>query len=182
LAGGLPYQPSVAAQMKKKASSGPPQDNPRFCLPAGVPRVHAIPTFKKAVQTPGLLVILDEYNASYRQIFTDGRPLPDDPQPSWDGYSTGKWEGDTLVVQSTGFRDGLVLDASGNFISDAAQLTERFHRLNYGNLEVELTVNDPKVYTKPWTVKLHQFIVLNTEMLDYICLENEKDASHMRGQ
>jgi hypothetical protein len=79
LEGGLPYQPSVAELMKKRASNGPPRDNPGFCLPAGVPRVHAIPTFKKVVQTPGLLVILDEYNASYRQIFTDGRPLPEDP-------------------------------------------------------------------------------------------------------
>jgi hypothetical protein len=86
------------------------------------------------------------------------------------------------VVQSAGFRDGLVLDASENIISEAAQLTERFHRLNYGNMEMDLTVNDPKVYTKPWTIKLHQFMVLNTEMLDYICLENEKDAPHMRGQ
>jgi hypothetical protein len=124
-------------------------------------------------------VILLEYNASYRQIFMDGRPLPADPQPSWNGYSTGRWEGDTLVVETNGLRDMWIDVRSGNPITEAAKVTERFRRVNYGNMEIEVIVDDPKAYTKPWTVKLNQYIVLNTEMLDYICLENEKDAAHL---
>jgi len=149
------------------------------CLPAGVPRMHTQPEFKKYVQLPVLLVIMIEYNATYRQIFLDGRPLPADPQPSWNGYSTGHWEGDALVVETNGLRDMWLDLAAGNPITEAAKVTERFRRLNYGNMEIELTVDDPKAYTKPWTVKLNQYIVLNTEMLDYHCLENEKDAAHM---
>jgi hypothetical protein len=131
---------------------------------------------------PGLVVILTERNASYRQIFTDGRPLPEDPQPSWNGYSTGKWEDDTLVVQTAGLRDGMWLDRSGSPLTDAAKLTERFRRVNYGNLEIEVTVNDTKAYTKPWTVKVHESVVLNTELIDYICNENEKDLKHLVGK
>ena len=131
------------------------------------------------VQTPGLLLILNEYNKTYRQIFTDGRPLPTDPQPTWDGYSIGKWDGDTVVVETTGFRDGIWLDTSGDPLTDAAKVTERFRRVNYGHLEIEFTVDDPKAYTKPWTIKLNQILMLNTDLLDYICLENEKDLRHL---
>jgi len=134
---------------------------------------------KKIVQTPGLVLILNEYNKTYRQIFTDGRPLPKDPQPAWDGYSIGKWDGDTLVVETTGFRDGIWLDAFGDPLTDAAKVTERFHRVDYGHLEIELTVDDPKAYTKPWTIKLPQLLAINTDLLDYICLENEKDLRHL---
>ena len=121
-------------------------------------------------------------DTSYRQIFTDGRPLPEDPQPSWNGYSTGRWEGDTLVVESSGFRDGIWIDRSGSPMTDAAKVTERFRRPSYGNLEIEVTVDDPKAYTKPWTVKVRELIVLNTELMDYICNENEKDLQHLVGK
>ena len=147
-----------------------------------MPRLLVDPEYRKVVQVPGLLVILNERNAGYRQIFTDGRPLPEDPQPSWNGYSTGKWEGDTLVVQTAGFRDGMWLDRSGSPITGAAKLTERFRRPNYGTLEIEVTMDDPKAYTKPWTVKLTESIVLNTELMDYICSENEKDIKHLVGK
>jgi hypothetical protein len=140
------------------------------------------PLFRKIVQVPGLLVILNELNASYRQIFTDERPLPVDANPSWNGYSSGKWDGDTLVVQTTGFRDGLWLDTGGSPLTDAASITERFRRVNFGTLEIELTINDPKAYTKPWTIHVTQIIVLNTELLDFICLENEKDVPHLPRQ
>ena len=179
LPGGLPYQP-WAADLVKVRSAGIGKDWPHSrCLPLGVPEIHTLPEFKKIVQAPGLLLILHEFNASYRQIFTDGRPLPIDPNPSWNGYSSGKWEGDTLVVESAGFRDGLWLDLNGDPMTDAAKVTERFRRLNYGNMEIELTVDDPKAYSKPWTIKVKQFIVLNTELLDYMCMENERDTSHM---
>lgn len=178
----LPYQSWAADLVKKRSTNNGLDDPVERCFPAGALRNHAAPTYKKIVQVPGLLVILDEFNAGYRQIFTDGRPLPADPQPSWNGYSSAKWDGDTLVVDTNGFRDGLWLDVRGAPITDAARATERFRRVNYGNLEIEITVDDPKAYTKPWTVKVNQFIVLDTELLDYVCLENEKDAAHVRGR
>jgi hypothetical protein len=138
--------------------------------------------FKKILQVRGLMVILSEREASYRQIFTDGRPLPVDPTPSWNGYSSGKWEGDTLVVRTAGFRDDLWLDSQGSPLTSAATVTERFRRPNFGKLEIEITVDDPKAYTAPWTIKLNQPIVLDTELLDYICAENEKDAPHFTGK
>ena len=182
LEGGLPYQPATAALVKER-TAGMGKDFPHTrCLPPGVPQIHTLPEFKKIVQTPGLLLILTEFNASYRQIFTDGRPLPVDPQPSWNGYSSGHWEGDTLVVQSNGYRDGTWIDLNGNPMTEAAKVTERFRRLNYGNMQIQVTVDDPKAYTRPWTITLNQYIVLNTELLDYICLENEKDVPHMVGK
>jgi len=179
LKGGLPYQPWAAALVKSRGATQGKDDPASRCLPAGVPRTVAIPTIKKFIQTPGLLAVLDEYNAGFRQIFTDGRPLPQDPQPSWNGYSTAKWEGDTLVVETNGLRDGMWIDAIGSPLSDQAKVTERYHRVNYGNMVVELTVNDPKAYTAPWTVKLSYFAVINTDLLDYICLENEQDVKHL---
>jgi hypothetical protein len=126
--------------------------------------------------------MLDELNAGYRQIFTDGRPLPDDPQPSWQGYSSGKWMGDTLVVDSIGFRDGLWLDIVGSPMTDAAKVRERIRRPDYGHLEIEVTVDDAKAYTRPWTVALKQAIVIDTELVDEICLENEKSVQRMIGK
>jgi hypothetical protein len=134
--------------------------------------------YRKIVQVPGLVVILNERLAMYRQIFTDGRPLPIDPQPSWSGYSSGTWDGDTLIVRTSGFRDGLWLDAKGSPLTDGGTITERFRRVNFGKLEIELTVDDPKAYTASWTTKLNQFIFADTELLDYICAENERDVQH----
>lgn len=178
LKGGLPLQP-WARDLAKSRSAALRKDDPlSHCLPIGVVEMQTIPLFRKIIQVPGLLLILNEYNASYRQIFTDGRPLPIDPQPSFNGYSTAKWEGDTLVVETAGFRDGIWLDAGGDPITDAAKVTERMRRPNYGRLEAEVTVNDPKAYSKPWTIQLNQILQLDTDLLDYICLENEKDLSH----
>ena len=175
---GLPFQP-WARDLAKSRSAALRKDDPlSHCLPIGILELQTIPMFRKIIQAPGLLVILNEYNASYRQIFTDGRPMPADPQPSWTGYSTAKWDRDTLVVETSGFRDGIWLDTRGDPITDAAKVTEKFRRPNLGRLEVEFTVDDPKAYTKPWTIKLNQILQLDTDLLDYICLENEKDLSH----
>jgi hypothetical protein len=182
LPGGLPYQPWAAKAVKQRKAQNGKDDPTSHCLPLGVPRLLVDPEYRKIVQVPGLVVILNERNAGYRQIFTDGRPLPEDPQPSWNGYSTAKWEGDTLVVQTNGLHDGMWLDRSGSPITDAAKLTERFRRVSYGTLEIEITMDDPKAYTKPWTVKLNESIVLNTELMDYICNENEKDIKHLVGK
>ena len=183
LEGGLPYQPWAAELTKARQAENSKSDPDARCLPISIVRTFSYPTLKKIVQVPGLIIMLDEHNASYRQIFIDGRPLPADPQPSWNGYSTGKWEGDTLVVETIGFRDGIWLDErNGTPMTDAAKITERIRRANYGNLEVLITIDDPKAYTRPWTVKLNQFIVLNSDVLDYICLENEKDIPHLVGK
>ena len=176
---GLPYQPWSAELVRTRRTEQRVNDPLSHCLPVGPVRLHTWNGPRKFVQTPGLLVIMNEWNASYRQIFTDGRPLPADPNPSWNGYSSGQWEGDTLVVQTSGFRDGMWLDATGNPMTDAASLTERFRRINFGQMEIEITVNDPKAYTKPWTVKLLQVIKLDTDLLDFACADNEKDADHL---
>jgi hypothetical protein len=179
---GLPYQPWAADLRKARMEANGKDDPSSHCLPRGVVKSHTTPLFRKIVQVPGLVVFLQEANASYRQIFTDGRPLPEIEQPSFNGYSSGKWEGDTLVVETVGFKDGIWLDRSGSPMTDAAKMIERFRRVNYGRLEIEITVDDRKAYTAPWTVKLNHFIVVDTELLDYICLENEKSVAHMVGR
>jgi hypothetical protein len=177
---GLPYQPWAADLVKSRRAANARDDPQTRCLPRGALRIHTDALYKKFIQIPSLLIILAERNATYRQIFTDGRPLPDDPNPSWNGYSSGKWEGDTLVVQTNGFRDDMWLDSSGSPLTSAAKVTERFRRPSFGKLEIEITVDDPKAYTRPWTIRLNQPIVLDTDLLDYICLENEKDVVHLK--
>ena len=180
LRGGLPYQP-WAAELAKQRKADQGVDDPHVrCLPDNPPRTWTMPHLTKAVHTPKLLVLLYEVNAMYRQIFIDGRPLPQDPTPSWNGYSSGRWDGDTLIVQTAGFRDGLWIDMGGSPMSDAAKLTERMRRPNFGTLELEITVDDPKVYTRPWTVQLTQNLELDTELIDEICLENEKSYDRMQ--
>jgi hypothetical protein len=173
---GLPYQPWAADLVKARLAKQATDDPHAHCLPPNYPRAYVLPQFFKIVQTPGLLVLLHEFNASYRQIFTDGRPLPKQMNPTWNGYSTGHWEGDTLVVETAGFRDDLWLDFSGSPLTEAAHVTERFKRPSFGTLEIEVTVNDSKAYTRPWTVTLKQKLVVDTDLLDEICLENEQDT------
>jgi hypothetical protein len=180
LPGGLPYQPWAAAIVKQRTADDSRDDPHVRCLPDNPPRPWGLPHLTKAVHTPRLLVLLYEVNAMYRQIFIDGRPLPVDPTPGWNGYSTAAWDGDTLVVQTAGFRDNLWIDMSGSPMSDAARMTERMRRPNYGTLELEITVDDPKVYTRPWTVSMKQAIKLDTELIDEFCLENEKSYQRMQ--
>jgi hypothetical protein len=180
LPGGLPYQPWAAEIVKQRAADDSRDDPHVRCLPDNPPRHWGLPHLNKIVHTPKLLVVLYEVNAMYRQIFTDGRPLPDDPTPGWNGYSTARWESDTLVVQTSGFRDNLWIDLHGSPMSDAAKMTERLRRPNYGTLEVEITVDDPKVYTRPWTVRMDQVIELDTDLIDEFCLENEKSYERMQ--
>jgi hypothetical protein len=177
--GGLPYQSWAADLVKARRSEQRVNDPMSRCAPIGPVRLHTWNGPRKVIQGHGLLIILNELDTSYRQIYMDGRPLPVDPNPSWNGYSSGKWEGDTLVVQTSGFRDHIWLDAIGNPMTDAAKLTERFHRPDFGHLDILITVDDPTAYTKPWTVTLHQVIALNTDMLDFVCADNEKDIPHL---
>jgi hypothetical protein len=142
----------------------------------------AFPEFEKIIQTRDMLVVLHEFNASYRQIFFDGRAFPEDMTPAWSGYSVAHWEGSTLVVESKGFRDDSWLDTTGNPLTGAARVTERIRRPDFGRLEIEITVDDPKAYTKPWTVTMHQKALLDTELIDFNCMENNTDIAHMRPQ
>jgi hypothetical protein len=178
LKGPLPYQPGVADLVKRRTAAQDEDPN-AHCMPRGAPRVWTDDYYKRIFQVADRVIILTERNMQYRQIFTDGRPLPFDPNPTWNGYSTARWDGDTLVVQTVGFKDDLWLDANGNPLTGAGKMTERIRRPNYGTLEVTMTIDDPKSYTAPWTVKLTQPLVLDSELLDYYCLENEKSLAHM---
>jgi hypothetical protein len=176
---GLPLQP-WAADLKKQRMATNSMDNPdAHCLPLGNVQLHTHVDPRRIVQTPTVIVLLYEANYGVRQIYVDGRPAPNnDPQPWWYGYSRGRWEGDTLVIETTNFRDGGWLDINGSPLTDAAKTIERLRRPNYGTLEIELTVDDPKAYTRPWTVTITQRLMVDTEMLEFICNENEKSSQH----
>ncbi len=176
---GLPLQPWAAALKKERMASNS-MDNPdAHCLPLGNIQLHTHVDPRRILQTPSLIAMIYEANYGLRQIHLDGRPAPEnDPQPWWYGYSRGRWEGDTLVVETTHFRDGGWLDINGSPLTDAAKMTERFRRPNFGTLEIQVTVDDPKAYTRPWTVTLTQRIMVDTEMIEFICNENEKSSQH----
>jgi hypothetical protein len=180
---GAPLLPWAADLLKSRASENS-KDNPdAHCLPLGLMQLHLHPQPRKIIQTPGVIVILYEAQGGVRQIFTDGRPQPPaDVQPWWYGYSTGKWDGDTLVVTTTGFRDDVWLDVNGTPLTNTGKMTERFRRPNYGTLNIEITIEDPKVYTKPFTVKVNQRIMPDTDLIEFICNENEKSDAHLVGK
>jgi hypothetical protein len=180
---GLPLRPWAADLLKKRRDDND-KDNPdAHCLPMGLLQFHEHPQPRKIVQSSNLIVIIYEANYGLRQIFLDGRPLPNnDPQPWWYGYSVGRWEGDTLVVETTGLRDGGWLDIWGSPLTDQAKITERFRRVNYGTLIVDVTIDDPKAYTKPFTVRFTQDLIPDGELIEFICNENEQSSRHLLGK
>jgi hypothetical protein len=175
-----PLWPAAAALFRQRAATFSKVSPLSHCLPIGMPLVEMAPAPYKIVQTPGVTFMLYERDTTYRQVFTDGRKLPDDPQPSWLGYSVGKWDGDSLVVDSIGFNDRGWLDARAHTHSEALHLTERFHRSDFGHMQVDLTVDDPKTYTRPFTIQLKQRLLPDTDLLESFCAENEKDAAHTK--
>jgi hypothetical protein len=172
---GLPLQ-DWARELRDQREAAGSADNPEaHCLPMGNMQFHTQGAPRKFAQSPRLLIILYEASMGFRQIFTDGRPSPDnDPQPWYYGYSTGVWEGDTLVVTTTGIRDGEWLDIIGTPMTDAATVTERFRRPTFGRMEIDITVDDPKAYTEPWTVRFNQEIMLDQDLIEFVCLENQR--------
>lgn len=178
---GLPFEP-LAAQLRDERMANNQKNNPdALCLPMGLMQLHLHPQPRKIVQTPGLIVIMYEGNSGLRQIFTDGRPLPEwnaDLQPWWYGYSAGHWEGDTLVVETIGFRDDVWLDVQGSPLTSRGKMTERFRRTSFGNLQIDVTIEDPSAYTRPFTVRVQQRLTLDEELIEFICNENEKSIRY----
>ena len=172
---GLPFTP-WGAELRRQRMADDSKDNPdAACLPLGLMQLHTHSQPRKIVQTKDLIVVLYEANANVRQIFLDGRSAPsDDPQPWWYGYSRGWWEGDTLVVETTNFRDGGWLDVNGAPLSAHGKLTERFRRPTFGTLEIDVTIEDPKSYTKPFTVRVNQRLLPDTELIEFVCNENQQ--------
>jgi len=150
-----------------------------FCLPAG-PRQLINGGLTRIIHTPLLMAIL--YEGPYRQVFLDGRKLPQDPNPSWMGYSVGHWEGDALVVESAGFNERSWLDMGGHPHTESLRTTERFHRRDFGHMDLQVTFDDPKAYAKSWTVSFGVTLVPDTDLLEYVCNENEKDGQHLVGR
>jgi hypothetical protein len=176
----VPYQPWAEALYKQRQDSISKDDPVGYCNFPGVPQMEAVPYPYKFMNAPGMIVILYEAFHIHRQIFMDGRGLPKDPNPTWMGYSVGRWDGDTLVVDSSGFNDKTWLDTFlGRPASEMLHVQERFRRTSFGDMEVRATIDDPKAFTKPWTTtaqKMH--LQLNTEILEFSCNENEKDIQH----
>ena len=180
--GGLPFTP-WAAELKKQRMATNDKDNPDAnCMPMGFPQFHMQPQPRKIVQTPKLIVILYEANYGLRYIYTDGRKLPPqgEPQPWWYGYSIGRWEGDTLVVETNNLRgaeaspyDGW-LDVRGSPYSDQAKFTERFRRPIFGKLEIDVTIEDAKAYTKAFTVRINHRVMVDEEPIEFVCNENQQ--------
>ena len=177
---GLPYTEWSRQQMVKRRAHHGRSDPHTYCKPPNFPRAWTLPQHTKIIQTPEEMVMLHEFNAAYREVYLDGRPLPENPNPTWNGYSTGHWEGDTLVIETNGIRDDMWLDIQGSPITEAAHLTERLTRPSFGLMQVEIGVNDPKAYTRPWSVTIEMAIQVDTQMLEEICLDNEQDVKLYR--
>jgi hypothetical protein len=173
--GGLPFKPWAAKLRADREANGSRGNPEAACLPMGNVQFHTQGAPRRFAQLPNILIILYEASMGHRQIFTDGRPSPDnDPQPWYYGYSTGHWEGDTLVVKTTNLRDGGWLDIVGTPLTDAATITERFRRPTFGRMQIDVTIDDPKAYTKPWTVRVNQEIMLDEALIEFVCLENQR--------
>ena len=171
-----PMRPEAAAILGKNAPGTNPADR---CLPIGVPAAGLVSELTQFVQSPKAIVILYESDGTHRQIYTDGRGFPKEiVQPSWLGYSIGKWERDTLVVTTTGFNDKTWLDLMGHPHSEALRVTEHYRRRDFGHMDVEMTFDDPPMYTRPFTIKFIQDLQADSDIFETLCNENEKDRAH----
>ena len=171
----LPAAEALYREHGRLLGAGRPSER---CLPHGIPDAMLVPGQPfKIVQTSGLTLILFEEFNHYRQVFTDGRPYPADFTPSWLGSSTGRWNGDTFIVETAGFNDQTWLDDSGHPHSDALRTTERFRRINAGSMELLITFNDSKAYAKPWTIHLNLRLAADSDLIEDVC-DNEQDSAH----
>ena len=179
----VPFTPQGRAIFNERRAHLSKDDPSAKCLPTGLPVRWTLATPLKIVQTPTVTLILYESRTTYRQILTDGRPLPETVDwPSWQGFSVGRWEGETFVVQTAGFNGRAWLDQAGYPETEALRLTERFHRRDFGHMDVEMIIDDPKMYTKPWSISAEMIFQPDTELLEFICEENERDSTHLVGK
>ena len=178
----VPMLPWGLALYRERQDNRGKDDPEGYCKPPGVPRANGVPFPIKIVQTPGLVVILYETRTTFRQVFLDSHAVVKDPQPTWMGYSTGKWDGDVLVVETSGFNEETWLDDAGHPHSDQMRVTERFRRADFGHMFVEITIDDPKAYSRPWTVTEEFRLAADDELLEYVCNENNVDAPHRVGK
>ncbi len=170
----VPYQPWARTLFDQRRANNSRDDPTASCVVGGVPRSDFVGYPFKILEVPGMVVILYEAVHAYRQIFTDGRALPRDPNPAWFGYSVGRWDGDAFVVDTAGFNDNVWLDNAGRPATGQLRVTERFIRRDFGRMDIEITIDDPKAYTKPWTTTQQLAFQADTELLEYICNENNK--------
>jgi hypothetical protein len=177
---GLPLTPAAAA-LKKQRMSRNSMDNPdAHCLPLGFMQLHTHSQPRKVVHTKDVMVVGYEANYGLRWIFSDGRTLPPgDPQPFWYGYSVGRWDGDEFVVETTGLRGDGWLDVNGTPFGNSSRIIERFRRVNYGRLEIDITIEDATFYTKPVTVRVNWRLYPDGELIEFICNENEQSSQHL---
>jgi hypothetical protein len=173
-----PLRPEAASILKHRLQNTHEYPHTQ-CLPGSIPLALLVFTVK-IIQTPHEIVMLPETADPPRQIHTDGRPLPKNPDPTWMGYSVGRWEGETLVVDTTGFNDRAWLDGFGHPRSESMHITERYRRRDFGHMDLEITFNDPKYYTRPFTFKTDFRLIPDSDLLEYVCNENEKDRARMR--
>jgi hypothetical protein len=174
-----PIRKDVAAEITRRNEHHSGLDTLSRCLPASIPLATLLTEVTKIVQAPGHTLVMHDLDNATRQIYTDGRPLPQDPNPSWLGYSIGRWERDTLVVETIGFNGKGPLDIAGNPRSEKMKITERYRRRDVGHLDVDVTFDDPVVYTRPFTIKVTHELQADTDILEYFCNENEKDQVHL---
>jgi len=170
--------PAAAETYRKRVTTDGVDDPIARCQPPGSPRIFSLSRPTKIIETPGLVVMLHEHDTSFRQIFTDGRPLPEDPLPTWMGYSIGRWEHDVFVVTTSGLTDRSWLDVFGHPHTEALVMTERFRRIDLGHLEVEVTYTDPGAFTTPLTITQHLRLLPDQEIIESFCTDNEKDRAH----
>ena len=178
----VPMLPWGKALYQERQDNKGKDDPEGFCLPAGVPRISGVPFPEKIIQTPTEIVILYETRNTFRQIFLDSHAVIKDPNPTWMGYSTGKWVGDTLVVETTGFNEKTWLDDDGHPHSEAMKVTERFRRPDFGHLFIDITIDDPKAYAHPWTATEEFRVDADGELIEYVCNENNLDIPHLVGK
>jgi hypothetical protein len=176
-----PLTPAGAELLRQHSQPG--VFNPTLnCLPDGVPHGNLLPEPFKILHSPGVIVMLYEVETTFRQIFIDGRKLPVDPSPAWQGYSVGRWEGDTLVIDTIGFNDRGWLDARGTGHSEQMRVEERFRRRDYGHMDLRITITDPVVFTRPISFSVVEELLADTDLLEHYCLENEKDDTRFPGR
>jgi hypothetical protein len=176
--GGAPYQDWARALRDQRVADGMKENPDAHCLPMGHMQLHLHPQPRKIIQLEDFVLILYEGNAGIRQIFLDGRRTPDnDPLPWWYGYSWGRWDGDDLVVETTYMKDTW-LDVNGSPFTENGRIIERFRRPSFGRMQIDITIDDPTAYSEPFTVRVEHKVMVDTDLIEFVCIENEQSSRH----